>query len=184
MLNYRELNDLLRQSGSSACAADCHGFLSAQSCISEYPETDIWQEYLDLRSDDEALVRQCHEMIHAVLSDIRKSLFSADFDFQLLIPDDDVALPDRVDALSEWCHGFLNGFALGDSPEFILAREDSRELIENFTRICHIGVEEVGDDSDERALFELIEYVRLGAVYIYDSIQADNPTEESPGVYH
>lgn len=184
MLNYRELNDLLRLSGSSACAADCHGFLSAQSCITEYPETDIWQEYLDLRSADEAQVRQCHEVIHTVLSDIRKSLLSADFDFQLLIPDDDAALPDRVDALSEWCHGFLNGFAPGDSAEFILATEDGRELIENFTRICHIGAEKTDDESDEQALFELIEYVRLGAIYIYDSIQAEDPAEETPEVYH
>jgi uncharacterized protein YgfB (UPF0149 family) len=183
-VNYRELSELLEQSRSAACAADCHGFLCAQICVSEYSERDIWEEYLDLQTDDEMRVRECCEEIDVLVSEIRKLLFSPDFEFQPLLPDDDTPLPERVTALGEWCHGFLNGFALGHNTGMILENEESKELIENFTRICNIGVEEVTDETDEQALFELVEYVRMGAMYIFDRLQPYNSGESRPEVYH
>jgi len=184
MINYSELSELLRQSGAATCASDCHGFLCAQACVSEYPERDVWEEYLDMQSDDEMLIIECCAGINDVLAEIRRLFLSPEFDFQLLLPDDDTPLHDRVSALGGWCHGFLNGFALGQDPGAILEHEESKELIENFTRICNLGVDEVTDETDEQALFELVEYVRLGALYIFDRLQPYNPSTDIPEIYH
>jgi uncharacterized protein YgfB (UPF0149 family) len=183
-VNYSELDELLRQTRSATCAADCHGFLCAQVCVTENSERDVWEDYLDLQSEDELLVRECCEEIDALISEIRRLLFSPDFDFQLLLPDDDTPLHDRVNALGEWCHGFLNGFALGQNTAPVLEQEDSKELIENFTRICNIGADEVAGDTDEQALFELVEYVRMGAMYIFDRMQPYNSSNDTPEFYH
>ena len=164
MLDYRELNALLRISRAGTDAADCHGFLCGHICVSEAPEREIWEEYLDLQSEDETLVIGCIEDIDALVSETRKSFNSPDLDFQLMLPDDSSPLRDRVDALSEWCHGFLNGVALGEESARMLEDETSRELIENFTRICQVEAGEKTDEGDERALVELVEYVRMGAI--------------------
>lgn len=184
MVNYNELSEMLRQSQSVSCAADCHGFLCAQICVSEHSERDVWEEYLDLQSDDERLVHECCEEIDALIAEIRRLLISPDFDFQLMLPDDETPLPDRVNALSEWCHGFLNGFALGRHTGIIMDHEESKELLENFAKICNIGVDEVTDETDEQALFELVEYVRMGAIYIYDRLQPYNSAADTPEIYH
>jgi len=183
MLNYRELNELLRLSQSDACAADCHGFLCGQICVSESPEQGVWEEYLDLQPQDESLIEELREEIAALLSETRKSFISPYFDFQLLLPDENKPVPERATALGEWCHGFLNGFGLGKNIEPVFRDDESKELIENFTRICRIGVSEITDESDERALFELVEYVRMGAIYIFDQLQTDF-SEDKPEIYH
>lgn len=173
MLNYSELNELLRLSGSAAHAADCHGFLCGHLCVTGIPEAGIWEEYLDLQTDVDTVVEECHEQINELLVEIRRYLNSPDLDFQLMLPDDNDPLSDRVTALGEWCNGFLNGFALGQHAGTVIGTEEGKELIENFTRICQVEAEQVGDESDEQALVELVEYVRLGAIYIHDMLQPD-----------
>jgi len=183
MLNYRELNDLLRLSQSDACAADCHGFLCGQICVSESPEQGVWEEYLDLQPQDETLIEELREEIAALLSETRKLFISPYLDFQLLLPDENKPVAERAAALGEWCHGFLNGFGLGKNIDPVFREDESKELIENFTRICRIGVAEITDEEDEKALFELVEYVRMGAIYLFDQLHAGQPGSQS-GIYH
>lgn len=165
-------------------AADCHGFLCGHICVSEFPEREIWQEYLDLQSEDEMLVNGCIEDIDALVSETQKSFNSPEFEFNLMLPDEESPLKERVGALSEWCHGFLNGFALGEDPGRVLEDETSRELIENFTRICRVEAGEQADEGDERALVELVEYVRMGAIYIFDRVQAGYGGGGGQDTYH
>lgn len=184
MLNYSELSELLRQSGSAAHAADCHGFLCGHLCVTDMPERDTWEEYLDLQTDEDATARECHEQIDRLLEETQRYLVSPELDFQLLLPDDHTPLSDRVVALGEWCNGFLNGFALGQRAGTVIANGEGKELIENFTRICQVESGQVGDESDEQALFELIEYVRLGAIYIHDMLQPDDAGTDRKETLH
>jgi uncharacterized protein YgfB (UPF0149 family) len=183
MLNYSELSELLRQSGSVARAADCHGFLCGHLCVADLPERDIWEEYLDLQTDNDKIAINCLDQIDRLLADTRRLLDSPELDFQPMLPDDDSPLPARVIALGEWCNGFLNGFALGQQSGAIMANEDGKELIESFTRICQVDAKDVGDESDEQALFELIEYVRMGTIFLFDQLQLLNPGDKGE-IYH
>lgn len=184
MLNYNELGELLKNSGASAHAADCHGFLCGQICVSGASQRDTWEEYLDLQTEEDTLAEECNEEIDVLLTETIRFLNSPELDFQLLLPDDETPLAERVIALGEWCYGFLNGFALGQQSGLVLSNEEGKELIENFTRICHIEAAEVADESDEQALFELVEYVRIGTIYIYDLLQPADPAENRPETYH
>ncbi len=184
MLDYSELNEILRQSGSVVQAADCHGFLSGHLCVNIYPDQAVWEEYLDLQTEDDNLVAECYRTIDLVLTESGRLLASPELDFDLLLPDSYLALPDRAVALGEWCHGFLNGFALGQNTEMVMADEEGKDLIENFTRICHIEAGETADESDEQALFELVEYVRMGIIYIYDLLQPADTVTSKAETYH
>jgi len=184
MLDYSELSEILRQSGSVVQASDCHGFLSGQLCVNVYPDQAIWEEYLDLQTEDDNLVTECYRSIDIVLTDTGRLLASPELEFDLMLPDSYLPLLDRAVALGEWCHGFLNGFALGQNNGMVLADEEGKELIENFTRICHIEASESADESDEQALFELIEYVRMGTIYIYDLLQPADNGASNVETYH
>ncbi|MGK0296443.1 MAG: hypothetical protein ACI9XC_000031 [Gammaproteobacteria bacterium] len=184
MLEYGELNKLLNMLGSDACASDCHGFLCGHICVNESPVSKIWEEYLGIKSTDEKLTSEFLEDVEALVGEIIRLLESPEYDFSLLLPDDNTSISERVSALSEWCHGFLNGFAQGQDVEQTLEDEDSRELIENFTRICQLEVSEHPDESDEKALFELVEYVRMGAIFINLQFHPSLSGHSESGAFH
>lgn len=184
MLDYQELNDLLQMSQSDTCAADCHGFLSGQICVADFPVRDVWEQYLDLKSEDVKLLGDCFHDIDTLVAETISMLESPELIFHPLLPADDMPLVERADALSEWCHGFLNGFATAQEPGATLEDEDSRELIENFTRICQLEVGDQPGEDDERALFELVEYVRLGAIFIYGQFNRVVDGQRDPGAVH
>ncbi|MFN3882209.1 MAG: UPF0149 family protein [Nitrincola lacisaponensis] len=85
---------------------------------------------------------------------------------RLLLPDDDQAISQRVDALSSWCSGFLAGFGmyLGDHS----MSDTLREGLQDFSEIAQVSSDpaELNDD-DEAGLLELQEYVRMAALYMF-----------------
>ena len=119
-----------------------------------------------------------------LLDEIMNNIQSGDFEFQLLLPTDDNSLVERVDALADWCHGFLNGYGIGAGDQALTVTEECREILEDFAKICRIGVEDISDEEDEQALLELIEYVRMGAIIIYTDIAAGTGTIDNPEVIH
>jgi len=66
----------------------------------------------------------------------------------------------------------------------VVMDEECRELIEDFSRICRIGLNADTDEGDERALTELVEYVRVGAMSLFENLQPGDPDTEGPGVLH
>lgn len=178
MLEYDELNQLLNRAHAAAGASECHGFLCGQICISGYPDPGEWHEYLAIDDKDAENVRRCAEEIYSLVDEMRIRIASADFDFQLLLPDESAPLRDRVDALGGWCHGFLNGVGMSTNIQNASIDEESRELIEDFSKICRVGLDEDKDEADERALVELVEYVRIGAMSLFDSLQPDNSEDD------
>lgn len=93
-------------------------------------------------------------------------LRAEDFDFHLLVPDDDATLAERSGALFDWCRGFLGGFGLaaGQSPPL---SEDSREALEDLAKLAAATAQDEGDEDDEAALVEIEEFVRGVALMVH-----------------
>ncbi len=93
------------------------------------------------------------------------------FGMQLLVPESEVSLGERVVALGSWTTGFMAGFAMALAEEGRPAAtlsEDGRETLKDLAAISQVGDEVDGDcEEAERDLFELCEYVRLASVQLY-----------------
>lgn len=176
MLDFIELTELLSRVQARANASECHGFLCGQVCVSGVPDEELWQEFLDAQSGDDDLVYESYAYIHTLIREITNYLNSPDLNFELLLPGEDMPLEYRVNALADWCHGFLNGFGLGTGLRGETFSEDCREVLTDYTRICQVGLDEETDEEDEWALEDLIEYVRMGAIMIFE--------ESCPGFYY
>lgn len=103
------------------------------------------------------------------------ALKAADMSFQPLLPDDDYSLDQRLQALSCWIRGFLEGMALVAGATLGSAPEEIRELIEDLVAISQVA--EADDDSEEseQQLTEITEYVRLGALAVFTEYNAPEP---------
>jgi hypothetical protein len=184
MLNYSELNELLTNAEAEVRAAECHGFLCGHVCAAGSSDDDLWQEFIDARTDDAATARDCYREINELLGEILLRIQSQDFDFQLLLPDEDQPLVERVDALAEWCHGFLDGYGIGAAEQQLAPTEECREILEDFAKISQVGGDCGTDEEDEQALFELIEYVRMGAIIIFTEQMAESWMDDKPEMLH
>jgi len=167
MLDFIELSELLSRVQARTSASECHGFLCGQVCVSGMPDEELWQEFLDVRSEDEDLVFESYAHIHSLIEEITDYMYSPELDFQLFLPDAESPLEVRVNALADWCHGFLNGFGLGAGFRRDAFSEECREVLTDYAKICQVGLDEQTDEEDEWALEDLAEYVRVSAVMIF-----------------
>lgn len=161
--DYDDLDLALHRARADAEAAESHGMLCALLCVGPHRDPDdlINEEILAGQADSPEVVA-CREQLRALWRQTGRELAGGDYTVRLLLPEDDVGLWDRSDALAAWCSGFLYG--LGLSGETVLERlgEESREFVDDLSECTRL---ERGDDyteEDETAFIEIVEYVRIG----------------------
>jgi yecA family protein len=174
--DYDTLADALAEAGISASAAEIHGIVCATACTGGTGDRD-WRELAfgaELSQVPVALV----DLLSTLHRHTEAQLAGTELEFEPLLPPDDVDMGARIEALAEWCRGFLLGIGMtrgADAPAF---SADTRELLDDFADIAK-AEPETGDDSEEleRALEELAEYLRVGVELLYDEL---HPRERKP----
>lgn len=108
--------------------------------------------------------------VDAVLEGHLNTLFDAteaeldefsDFQFRVLMPDDDVAIDIRSKSLKSFCAGFLSGFGATKSGD------DGKEALADFERIAALRETVEESEENEADLFEIMEYVRVSVLLIF-----------------
>lgn len=89
-----------------------------------------------------------------------------DLGFSLLLPDEDSALERRAEGLLGWCRGFLGGFGLGGLDHDALSAE-AREALDDLAKIAASRLSYDDPESDEAALIEVAEFVRVAALLLH-----------------
>ncbi|EMP55166.1 yecA family protein [Marinobacter santoriniensis NKSG1] len=111
-------------------------------------------------------------------------LQSADMSFHPLLPDDDYAIEQRLEALVAWVRGFLEGMALAAGESLGQAPDEIRELIEDMVAISQLSDDEEADEESEQQLLEITEYIRLGALAVFTEFNApQKPATDSPTLH-
>ncbi|MBZ2169120.1 MULTISPECIES: UPF0149 family protein [Marinobacter] len=111
-------------------------------------------------------------------------LSSADMSFHPLLPDDDYAIEQRLEALIAWVRGFLEGMALTAGASLGEAPDEIRELIEDMVAISQLAEDEEADEESEQQLLEITEYVRLGALAVFTEFNAPPKPESGSPTLH
>jgi len=113
-----------------------------------------------------------------------EGLQAADMSFHPLLPDDDYAIDQRLEALVAWVRGFLEGMALSAGESLGQAPEEIRELIEDMVAISQLSEDEEPGDESEQQLLEITEYIRLGALAVFTEFNApERPAPQSPTLH-
>ncbi|VAW84420.1 hypothetical protein MNBD_GAMMA16-2025 [hydrothermal vent metagenome] len=96
-------------------------------------------------------------------------LADSDYGFQLFLPDDNADVADRSDALAAWCRGFLFGLTASGINKGTPFSIETNELIHDFSEISQLDFENVdeSDEGDAVAFEEVMEYVRVGVLFIW-----------------
>ncbi len=112
------------------------------------------------------------------------TLTASEMSFYPLLPDDDYAIDQRLEALVAWVRGFLEGMALSAGESLGQAPDEIRELIEDMVAISQLSEDEEPGDESEQQLLEITEYIRLGALAVFTEFNApERPASQSPTLH-
>ncbi|MCK7550347.1 UPF0149 family protein [Marinobacter goseongensis] len=124
------------------------------------------------------------EFMQAAYDQTLALLKAADMSFHPLLPDDDYAIDQRLEALTSWVRGFLEGMALSAGESLGQAPDEIRELIEDMVAISQVSEDEEPDDESEHQLIEIVEYVRLGALAVFTEFNPpERPATDTPTLH-
>jgi uncharacterized protein YgfB (UPF0149 family) len=163
---YVGLQARLDLNGKGFSAAELHGTLTGLTCAGWLEtELDSCQALLGQDTIENSIE---NDLLTGLMRLIRQTLDAGNLEFRLLLPGDDEPLETRAQALADWCQGCVMGLHHGD--RFKTAGLDD-EIAQFLSDLGQIGIVQVGNDSpeeQERALFELEEYTRLGVQMVFE----------------
>lgn len=160
-MHYQVINSIAAKIDPELSAAEIHGIASGMVCVNNRTEFKSWmkeiaQDYAALDPNDKAALEELFIQTSAVLN-------NQEFDFDLLLPDDNCPLPERLEALRQWCRGYL--FGIGTGAFNSVWPEDMREVIKDISELTKLDSDAEGEDA-ESDFMEIAEYVKTGVVFI------------------
>ena len=183
--DYDQINDALQGLSSEFDAAEFHGQLCGLLCTLDRLQLPDWLALSLPGYDVETISAVSHELFQALLVTSQAGLSSQDFGFQLLLPDDTAGLGARIEALGNWCQGFLLGISHGGVSDIQALPGELPEIVKDFLNISQAESFELSDEEeDETAYMELVEYVRVGAQLFHEEMRGQQDVESVPPGTH
>jgi uncharacterized protein YgfB (UPF0149 family) len=171
-VQFDELDQAFAQGNAPVDPAEAHGSLCGALCaVPGYRLQDWTDEVLPDAQRGSAL--RARNLLQTVFDETAQALGSGEMEFTPLLPDDESALEVRVEALADWCGGFLYGLGVGKLPSLDTVPGDVGEVLRDFAEISKaaVGGGET-EESNEAAYVELLEFVRAGTQLVYEELAA------------
>lgn len=188
-IQYDEINDALKRISVEQDAAEVHGVLCGLFCTVNGLNAPFWLDNTLTNTPEEdaytvdALNSESRSLLTQLFNSTEKQLSSQDFAFELFLPDDNSGLYARVEALSNWCQGFLFGLSQGGLTDPDGLPGDLPDIVKDIIEISRAESYELDDDTqDEKDFMELVEFVRVAIQLFVDEMkqfQVEEPEDES-----
>lgn len=183
-VDYDEVNTELGAVHAGMRASECHGFLCGYYCSSNTLTADSWREHLLAGIDDAIDVDDCFAILEQLANQVKGEILSEEISFELLLPDDQSAISDRSSALAEWCAGFASGLGIGGMGEKPPLNEECDEFVKDVISISRMETAIEEGEEAETALFEIVEYIRVGTIMLHQEWHQVDINSERPEVLH
>ncbi len=162
--------DLLAESLGQGEPAELHGLLCGQLCARPRLPPQVWLDTALVETDADAAVA---EILQQLYDTTARQLDDPQFQLQLLLPDDAESLEVRLEALAGWGHGFLTGLGLGGLKNFKTLSGEAGEFLRDLDDIIRVDFDaSAGEEADETAYAEIIEYLRVGVLLVHQTLRS------------
>ena len=74
----------------------------------------------------------------------------------------------QADTLVQWSNGFISGLGLS---KLSTKEEEVLEMIKDISEVSKLDIELSSSEDNAKDLLEIIEYVRIGVLFILESLQ-------------
>jgi len=205
-VDFSEIDTVLERLGVIYAASESHGVLCGLLCVKGFVTYDGWITLIndeqkvqpawynrDMAGNDDnneidhdAAGTGSEEwgLLQDLYDETMRQLNDDEYGFSLLLPNDEEPLRIRTEALVEWCDGFLFGLGAGEIKDFAQLPDDVNEISHDLAEISRAYHEDESTEADEVAYAELVEYVRVGVLVIYEALQLTREARAGNKVLH
>ena len=175
MLNFEDLFHSFASIGLLVGPSEIQGVFCGRLVMGEVLEDRELLEFVGEYVDREELEDIEDELI-ALYQQCRQQIKSQGFTFQLLLPDEEVSIGQRTQALANWCQGFLYGLGKGGLKQNAALSEEAIETLEDLSAISQLNFDDA-DNDDEMNFFELTEFVRVVVLVLFVEMDQSAPND-------
>ncbi|MEZ5535664.1 MAG: UPF0149 family protein [Thiolinea sp.] len=170
--DFYALEDALLRLDADFSASEVHGIQCAVLGINQDYDKKALQSHLVKGDPQDFHFQETIKLLGELHEFSRQQLNSGDLQFELLLPDDQDELANRLLALQKWCQGFAFGLALSGLGSMNDLPEDSREWVQDVIKIGASGEFDLEDEeASEQALLDLNEFLRVGMLMMNEEVQ-------------
>lgn len=169
---WTELAELVAELGMEIEAEEAHGIVAGLVCGGNAGEIDEDRisAITGARHLDNQEFERLAATLHRVAGAVSDMLEGGGFDVALPLPDDSASVARRTEALAAWCRGFVLGCLGGEAASLDALPPDVGEALRDIMAIAEAEPGEDDEETQDRALEELVEYVRAGVQLIYEEL--------------
>lgn len=168
-IEYDQFGRLLQESVLAPTPGEAHGILCGLICGGAPTPERAWLEQLfPTPNAGDPQLQEALTGLHTLARQTLDGLQGRGLSFIPLVPDDACPLVERATALYDWVRGFLFAFGVLGIAECDLP-EQTREVLRDFADITRLDLDQLSEsEEDESALTELLEFVRVAAMLVYE----------------
>lgn len=181
-LDYDELKNTLFVLDTDDSISSAHGILCGFVCVKADVTLNDWLNEILTNVDDNNLHTQsAHVILKQIFHNTISQLNDETLNFALLIAGDDANMSEQVNTLVDWCQGFLTGLGL---QKISNPNQEVLEMIKDFSEIAKLDSQVVDSEENTQDLNEIIEFVRIGVLFIQETLQPTKQNYINPKVLH
>lgn len=173
-LNYADVADCLDRAGLDVLASEVHAIACGILIGNISADKIKWvQELVPNLEAGDVLQQQGVRELGKLFDSAQRDLQDSQLRFELFLPDEEESLVSRMEALQDWCQGFILGLTMAGITDYKNLPEDSRDLLEDFVNIGTSGEFDfdADDQESEIAYTDISQYVRVGVLLINEELQ-------------
>ena len=140
-------------------------------CTGRDKDMSYWQAQIEktlLGDEVTHLPPDCLQLLKKLLEICFQDLTHPHFELDLLLPDDTAPIEIRLQAISDWCKGFIYGLGLGNPEPAVWSQPNVREALEDIAQIQKIDTQPEENNESEKDFFELVEYLKIATILIFE----------------
>lgn len=136
-----------------------------------------WVDFLTQKEDSWGTLDTGLQHIFLAIAEASiEQLADIHYVLQILLPNDDEELDDRLYAMSEWCQGFVRALEGPMKEHSINLAGEALEAFADIQEVTDVSLE-IGDDPhDEENFSEVVEYLRVAVCLIHHEILSGRST--------
>ncbi|MEI6746095.1 MAG: UPF0149 family protein [Methylococcaceae bacterium] len=165
-MSYTTIDAILVQYDAELSAAEAHGMASGLLAINGKFSNQSWLN--ELLQNTPPINREHNVELIGLFDDTQGVLAHDEFEFELFLPEDEESdLVERVDALRQWCKGFLFGVGFANTATTFSVQ--TQEILKDVAEITKLDTDiELEDEEAENDFMELTEYLRAAVLALRD----------------
>ncbi len=170
------LADCLRKLDAPQSCSEAQGYLCGLYCGQGHASLKDWQRQVlgpDTDLDADVLARECAGDLEQLYDVTLVMMEDAEFGFVLYMPDERHGLPERIEALVDWCNGLLLGLSQAGMADFGSLPDNVQEYLNDVLEITRLHPDDAGTagEEQEQDFMEIMEYVRMGVLLLMEELR-------------